>query len=67
MIRRIATVAATVAAVGGVAVAAAPDAASAYNPCPFLQSVYEYHIQEGNYTYAIDTIGDLLTEYRCTG
>ena len=64
MIRRVATIAATVAAAGAVAVAA-PDTASAYNPCPFLYSTYEYHIEQGNYTYAIFTIGDLLDQYSC--
>ena len=43
--RRMATIAATVAAAGAVAVAAAPNAASAYNPCPSLQSAFDYHIQ----------------------
>ncbi len=37
--RRMATIAAAV------AVTAAPIAASAYNPCPSLQSAFDYHIQ----------------------
>ena len=65
MNRRIAIVAATVAAAGTIVVAAAPNAASAYNPCPSLWSTYNYHARYGSPLYAVTTISDLLNQYGC--
>ena len=65
MIRRIATIATTLAATGAVAVAAAPNTANAYNPCPFLWNTYQYHATQGDPLYAVTAISNLLNQYGC--